>query len=299
MKNTFGCEIPSIKEIVSDSNVKETIATMLTDVLNYLDYEPSKSQNIVKHCLETALLCPSPEEYEEQAYRIIEAEKIAQRIPAKLFERANIMCQQISPYLLPGNLLDYGCGDGQVSELIIKKGTCRCANLTDVYEHSHIKAMGLPFKLFTQGGKAPFSDAEFSNVLALTVFHHSSNPVESIKDVSRVTKQSGRVIVVESVYGVDGKQLPRDMQQKIAGYLSLSAEQQRIVNVFFDHFYNRIISYNPNPATKVNVPFNFNTPDNWHQLFAEQGLEQERVVHLGLDQPLAPEYHTLHVLRKQ
>lgn len=299
MKNTFGCEIPSIKEIVSDSSVKETIATMLTDVLNYLDYAPSKSQAIVKQCLETAMRYPSPEEYEEQAHKIIDTEKITQRIPAKLAERANFMCQQISSYLLSGNLLDYGCGDGQVSELIIKKGACKCANLTDVYEHSHIKTTGLPFKLFTQGGKAPFLDAEFSNVLALTVFHHSSNPLESIKDVSRLTKAGGCVIVVESVYGVDGKQLPKDMQQKIAEYLSLSAEQQRIVNVFFDHFYNRIISYNPNPETKVNVPFNFNTPENWQKIFAQNGLEQEQVVHLGLDQPIAPEYHTLHVLRKR
>ena len=119
-----------------------------------------------------------------------------------------------------------------------------------------------------------------------------------MKDVARLTKVGGRVLVIESVYGVDGKQLPAEMQKKITEYLSLSAEQQRIVNVFFDHFYNRIISYNPNPATKVNVPFNFNTPENWQKLFAQQGLEQERVVHLGLDQPLAPEYHTLHVLRK-
>jgi SAM-dependent methyltransferase len=299
MKNHFGCEIPSIKEIVSDSSVKETIATMLIDVLNYLEYAPAKSQNIVRQCLQAAMNSPSQEEYEEQAHKIIDAEKIMQRIPQKLSERASFMYQQISPYLLAGNLLDYGCGDGQVSELIIKKGTCECADLADVYEHGHIKATGLPFKLFTQGGKAPFSDAAFSNVLALTVFHHSSNPVESIKDVSRLTKQGGRVVVVESVYGVDGKQLPKEMKQKIVEYLALSAEQQRIVNVFFDHFYNRILSYNPNPATKVNVPFNFNTPENWKKLFAQQGLEQEKVVHLGLDQPIAPEYHTLHVLRKR
>jgi SAM-dependent methyltransferase len=299
MQNAFGLPIPTIKEIIIDLNVKSTVSGMLLDVLTYLDLPSSKAKTLIDQCLQAAKDYSELEAYEEAAHNILSAEQVVQRIPQKLTERAALMYSQIAPYLLPGNLLDYGCGDGQVSELIIKKGTCTCANLTDVYEHGYIKATGLPFKLFTQGGKAPFSDAEFSNVLALTVFHHSSNPVESIKDVSRVTKQGGRVIVVESVYGVDGKQLPPDMQQKIAEYLSLSAEQQRIVNVFFDHFYNRILFYNPNPGTKVNVPFNFNTPENWKSLFAQEGLEQEHIVHLGLDQPLAPEYHTLHVLRKR
>ena len=89
------------------------------------------------------------------------------------------------------------------------------------------------------------------------------------------------------------------MKKKITGYLKLSAEQQRLLNVFFDHFYNRILTYSTNPETKVNVPFNFNTPDNWKAVFAQYGLKEEKVVHLGLDQQIAPEYHTLHVLRKQ
>ena len=80
--------------------------------------------------------------------------------------------------------------------------------LTDVYEHCHIKAAGLSFALFKQGEKTFFPDAAFEDVLALTVFHHSSNPIESMKDVARLTKVGGRVLVIESVYGVDGKQLP-------------------------------------------------------------------------------------------
>lgn len=297
MQNAFGLPIPTIKEIITDPDVKSTVSGMLFDVLTYLGLPNSKAKPLIDQCIKAAKTYTELEVYEEAAHNILAAEQIMERIPQKLTQRAALMYSQIAPYLLPGSLLDYGCGDGQVSELITKNRDQQ-VTLTDVYEHRHIKETGLPFTPFKQGQKTPFSDSVFENVLALTVFHHSSNPVESIKDVSRLTKAGGRVLVVESVYGVDGKQLPPEMQQKIAGYLSLSGEQQRIVNVFFDHFYNRILFYNPNPATKVNVPFNFNTPDNWRQLFAQLGLEQERVVHLGLDQPLAPEYHTLHVLRK-
>jgi SAM-dependent methyltransferase len=298
MQNAFGYEIPPIKEIVTDSRVKETVAAMLTDVLTYLGLTQTKSEEIVRQCLEAASSYQTLEAYEQQAHNLIEAENISQKIPEKLTVRASLKAGYIKPDLLPGNLLDYGCGDGQVSALIAKDTGVE-ATLTDVYEHKSVKATGLRFKLFRQGEKAPFKDAEFSNVLAITVFHHSSNPAQSIRDVARITKPGGRVIVVESVFGVDGKQLPPEMQKKIRGYLNLSAEQQRLLNVFFDHFYNRILTYSPNQETKVNVPFNFNTPDNWKTVFAENGLIQEKVVHLGLDQQIAPEYHTLHILRKQ
>lgn len=298
MKNAFGLPIPTIKEIITDPDVKSTVSSMLLDVLTYLGLPNSKAKTLIDQCLQAAKDYSKLETYEEAANNILATEQVMQRIPQKLTERAELMYSQIAPYLLPGKLLDYGCGDGQVSELITKNRGL-AVTLTDVYEHCHIKAAGLPFALFKQGKKTVFPDDEFENVLALTVFHHSSNPVESLKDVARLTKTGGRVLVIESVYGVDGKQLPAEKQKKIATYLSLSAEQQRIVNVFFDHFYNRIIFYNPDPDAKVNVPFNFYTPDNWLQLFGEQRLEQERVVHLGLDQPLAPEYHTLHVLRKR
>jgi SAM-dependent methyltransferase len=297
MQNAFGHEIPPIREIVTDPSVKATISCMLIDVLTYLGLPRSKAEALIGGCIEAAAGYETLEAYEEAAHKFLEAEKVAQRIPEKLKMRAELMYSQAAPHLTAGNVLDYGCGDGQVSELIAKN-ELREVTLTDVYMHRHIPETGLAFKPFKQGEKAPFSDGEFNNVLALTVFHHSSNPVESIVDVARVTRAEGCVLVVESVFGVDGKQLPTEMQKKVAGYVALSGEQQRKVNVFFDHFYNRILHYSTDAATKVNVPFNFNTPDGWQQVFLQNGLVQEEVVHLGLDQPTAPEYHTLHVLRK-
>lgn len=297
MKNAFGHEIPSINEIVTDSNVKKTIEIMLSNALIHLGLPHSRSQEIVHECLDIAARHQKTEIYEEQAHNIIQKENVTQNIPTQLSNRADVIHSQVTRYLLPNNLLDYGCGDARISELISKDKRLE-VKLTDVYEHPRLKATGLVFKHFRQGGKAPFPDAEFNNILALAVFHHSSNPEESIKDVARLTKPGGQVIVIESVYGVNGEELPLEMKKKLASYLQLSFEQQRLVNVFFDHFYNRILSYNPNPETQVNVPFNFNTPGNWKQLFALYGLRQKELVHLGLDTPFVPEYHTLHVLSK-
>jgi len=55
--------------------------------------------------------------------------------------------------------------------------------------------------------------------------------------------------------------------------------------------------YSDEPSKKINVPFNFNTPDGWKKIFEEHGLTQELVVDMNMDQPTVPEYHTMHILR--
>ncbi|HSV49479.1 MAG TPA: methyltransferase domain-containing protein, partial [Candidatus Acidoferrales bacterium] len=275
MQNAFGYQIPTIKQIVTDPSIKSTVSCMLIDVLTYLGLPSHKAEELIAQCLQTAISHDDICAYEEEAHNILEAQKVAQLVPEKLALRADLMYAQIAPYLVAGNVLDYGCGDGQVSELIAKN-IGQQVTLADVYQHRHIKETGLSFTLFKQGEKTPFPEAAFDNILALTVFHHSSNPTQSIHDVARLTKPGGRVIVVESVYSVDGHQLSMAMQKKIDNYLSLSGEQHR-VNIFFDHFYNRVLHYSKDAATKVNVPFNFNTPDNWKQLFAHHGLAQEKI----------------------
>jgi ubiquinone/menaquinone biosynthesis C-methylase UbiE len=297
MKNAFGLELYEIKDVVADKKVNQTIASTLYPVLTYLGIPSDKATEIIHNCLQAACTYSNLETYEEQAHNILAEERVSEKIPEKLSARASLMYSQIERYLLPGNVLDYGCGDGQVAELIAKNRRQE-VTLSDVYQHKHVRETGLKFRLFEQGAKTPFGDNEFDNALALTVYHHSSSPVDSINDVCRVTKPNGRVLVIESVYGVTGKELPLAVQKEIHSYLSLTSEQQRKVNLFFDHFYNRVIHYSKDAKTKVNVPFNFNTPDNWQKIFAACGLKQEVLVHLGLEQPTAPENHPLHVLRK-
>lgn len=92
--------------------------------------------------------------------------------------------------------------------------------------------------------------------------------------------------------------LSKGKRRPIKAFLSLRAQQQRMVNIFFDHFYNHVIFYNAESRKKVSVPYNFNTLEGWSRLFRETRLQEERVIHLGVDVPLALEYHTLHVLRR-
>ena len=80
-------------------------------------------------------------------------------------------------------------------------------------------------------------------------------------------------------------------------WLNLDSEEQRMVVAYFDHLFNRIIDYSDDPGMKVNCPYNFNTPDGWAGLLDSIGAPEVSREYLGVDQPLADIYHTIHVGR--
>jgi len=295
-KNAFDLKIPGIKEVFLDQTVKEYIGNTIGKVLGHLGISAQESDTIRNQCMDNAMSFELISDYESGTHRILDRAGVTREIPKKLTGRADQIYQQIRPWLLPGSVLDLGSGDGRVGELCAKNG--HEVLLTDVYKNQNIENTGLEFRLFQQGEPVPADNDSFDNTLALTVYHHCSDPLNTIRESFRVTKPDGRVLVIESVYGVTGDELSDRERDKAKDYLSLSAEQQRTANVFFDHFYNRVIHYSENPDSKVNVPFNFNTPEGWKDFFENEGFIQEAVVHLGTDQPTVPEYHTLHVLRK-
>jgi ubiquinone/menaquinone biosynthesis C-methylase UbiE len=293
-KNVFGLPIYEIKDVLADREIEAVIQAMRRAVFKYLGISDKKSDADMVECLNFAYTYKKVTEYEQSAHAVLAREGIVKAIPEKLIERAHIMYGQIQPHLFAGSVLDLGCGDARLAQLLVQDGFI--LQLADVYKNLNAAKISLPFKLLAQSEAVPFDDNQFDNTLLLTVLHHSDNPMQVLHEARRVTRANGRVIVIESVYGVDGKELSPDQRTYVQQYLALTPEQQRRVNIFFDHFFNRIISYSDDPTQKVNVPFNFNTPEMWKQLFEQAGLKQEQIVHLGVDQPSVPEYHTLHIL---
>ena len=157
--------------------------------------------------------------------------------------------------------------------------------MADVYKHPHVDETGLPFSELNQKGTLPYPDNHFDNVLVLTVAHHSDDPQKVLAEAHRVAKPGGRVIVIESVFDVED-------------YLDIPREQQFKVNMFFDHFYNRVIHYSEDPDQKVNVPFNFNTPTGWADEYERIGLKRVDFMPLAVDQEAVPEFHFLDVMEK-
>ncbi len=294
VKNSFGLRTYEIKEVFRNKDVEAYIRKTFAFVLKHLGISSKRQSEIINSCLDLAKNYNNITEYERDAHKIIQREGVIKKIPHKLSGRSTLIYKQIKPHVIKGKILDLGCGNGKVGDFLAKEKNI--VHLTDVYKHSHINNLDLEFKLFGQGEKIPFTNNTFDTTLLLVVLHHTNNPSKTLKEAMRVTKPGGRIIVIESVYGVNGKEIKTN-KKRASSYLSLTKEQQRMANTFFDHFYNRIIFYSEEKKNKVNVPFNFNTPEGWKKFFEKEGCKQERVIHLGIDQLIVPEYHTLHILK--
>jgi len=293
MHNVFGSKIYGIREVLGDKKVEEFVHRTLTKVLRNIITSGENHGQIAKDCLEYAKFHTSLFDYEDKAYEILEEGGFAGEFPETLIKRAKIMYKQIKPYIIKGSVLDLGCGDGRVGEILARE---HHVVLSDIYRDENIKNIDLEFRLFRQGESVPFDDNEFDNPLLLTVLHHSDDPLKTLRETHRVTKPGGRVLIIESVYGVKGGR-PLVKNKILKEYLLLAVEQQKKASIFFDHFHNRVIKFSEDLGMKVNVPFNFNTPNGWKGIFERNGMHQEKVIHLGFDQPTVPEYHTLHVCR--
>ncbi len=182
--------------------------------------------------------------------------------PAGAGGRSGLIFSQISPYLLGGTVLDIGAGDGKVGELAESR-LGKFVRLVDVLDYN---TSALPLDIY-DGVRLPYSDKQFDTSIASVVFHHADRPLDVLSETIRVTNK--RIVVIESVYFND---------------------EHRQLNAVLDWFYNRVLHSN------VNCPFNFQTPWGWEETFRSHGLKISASVDLGIDQPLAPEYHWLFAL---
>jgi 2-polyprenyl-3-methyl-5-hydroxy-6-metoxy-1,4-benzoquinol methylase len=294
-ENAFGDRIPDIGEIHKIKPVREYNEKTMAWILEELGV--SSLDGIVQKIMEIADEygkfgdISELSRYEEESHEILVDSGITKdRISEKLSSRANIVYNEIRDHIVGPKILDFGCGDGKIGELAAKDG--HEVILTDTYRHDHIDEIvneaGVEFySIQGQKGKIQLQNDLFDTTLLLTVKHHSSYPLHTLNEAKRMTKPGGRVIVIESVYGIE----------EDSDFGRLGSENQRLSNIFFDHFYNRAIHYSDDPARKVNVPFNFRSPEEWKQIYGAFGLEQIHFKRLGIDQPTVPEYHTLHILK--
>lgn len=282
-KNAFGKEIKDMADIVADPLCKDYITNTLGTIFGSLGvHDATLVETVLDYAQEQQ---PS---YELKARAELEKAGITQLLPSALQGRSQTIYDQIKSYIVGQRVLDLGCGDGKVGDLLAENGLE--VTLADIYQHEHVQKTGLSFRLLQANDRLDrlIEEEQYDTTLLLTVLHHSDNPSQTLDNAIQSTRRQGRIIVIESVYGIE--------DQTDFGRLTL--EQQFAVNVFFDHFYNRIIHYNDVPGKKVNVPFNFNTPDQWRRIFESRSLQQVEMQCLGFDQPLVPEYHTLHILDK-
>jgi SAM-dependent methyltransferase len=99
----------------------------------------------------------------------------------------------------PGRVLDWGCGHGQISHLLLERGvevvafdyaegspatTVRLEHYPDIEAH----VSGEPVAL-------PFPDDQFETVLSSGVLEHVQRPGDSLRELHRVLRPGGRLLI--------------------------------------------------------------------------------------------------------
>jgi ubiquinone/menaquinone biosynthesis C-methylase UbiE len=100
----------------------------------------------------------------------------------------------------PGRLLDWGCGWGQVSALLLQRGVELCAfDYRDGIEHPGLRPLErypeVAAYVSSEPVGLPYADGEFDAVLSCGVLEHVHDPDASLDEIRRVMRPGGRLYV--------------------------------------------------------------------------------------------------------
>lgn len=152
--------------------------------------------------------------------------------------------------LLPdqGTVLDVGCGNGTISNLIMASKPSLSIQGIDVLARS---SCAIPVKLY-DGLSFPYKDKSFDVVMFVDVLHHTADPLQLLIEAKRVARKS---IVLKD-------------------HLCDSSYARRVLT-FMDWVGNR--------SHGVGLPYNYLSSEQWSQTWNEIGSQPDAyITELGL-----------------
>ena len=100
--------------------------------------------------------------------------------------RIRRLSEILSSLILPGcSLLDVGCGDGKLAQLLIEKRPDLRVEGVDVHMRDQT---WLPVKLF-DGTNLPYPASSFDAVMLIDVLHHTPDPLLLLREALRVSRR--------------------------------------------------------------------------------------------------------------
>ena len=240
----------------------DTVRQSLRDVFTALRIEPARARQAIDDIVRLGCGGLPEAQIEAELKPLLADLNLAARFAGGRPERVRLIHDQIARYVPAGaSVLDLGCGDGLVGASFADGA--RQVQLADVKDRNRT---ALPFARY-DGRTLPFPDKSFDVALLVTVLHHCDDPAAFLREVMRVTRR--RIVAIETVY---------------------LSEPHRSFNIFFDWFYNRVLTDGDA------VPYKFNSPEGWWFLFRKQHLAVTGCDDIGLEQAAIPEYHWLYAL---
>ncbi len=195
---------------------------------------------------------------------------LPQKLQEKLSNRAHLIFLQIAPHLkgIDGKVLDFGCGDGQVTHLISQKLGLDVVGI-DVkhYPARHVK---VPIGLF-DGKKVNAKPGTYSAAVITNVLHHESENELILKELKRLRIK--KLVIIETVpVGKTPKEILLDRERTFMN----------------DHLYNRLFH-----SADIPVPGTYETAKGWIERFKKIGYRVSHSQDLGFDQPTIRDSHHL------
>lgn len=199
-------------------------------------------------------------------------------VSRQLNARAERILEQIWEYLLPGSIVDWGCGDGDVTRRLADRG--RSVFAVDVVDER--KWWKGEFHHYDESLFPPSLAGRVVDIaLVLTVLHHARSPGLTLGHIAQLKPR--RMILIESVPSLKHPVLDD-------GADCFAVERVRYEYCgFVDWLYNRVLHED------VQTTYNYLSAAGWDQLLAGAGYRRVAWKDLGIDQPLVPEWHALMV----
>lgn len=199
---------------------------------------------------------------------------LSQSIDEKLAGRADIIYGQIKPFLpSAGKLLDFGCGDGQVTQRIQDQYPQLVVCGVDVADYK-APSVSVPIGILV-GSRVPATSGTVDCIVATNVLHHEANNQQCLAQMQRLVTPDGQLIIIETVpVGATPKAIEQDHERTF----------------WNDLIYNRWFHTGDIP-----VPGTYETQQGWVARFERMGFQAVHDQNLGVDQPTIQDVHVLQV----
>jgi hypothetical protein len=193
----------------------------------------------------------------------------------KLRDRAYTIYAQIASHIvnINGPVIDYGAGDGQVTQLLHDElGVSIEGFDLRAYKSPNVS---VPVHLF-DGQAVPRESGSYEAGILTNVLHHEKDNERIICDLSRLVTK--KLVIIETVpAGQTEEELEKDKERTFMN----------------DYLYNRLFH-----NADVPVPGTFETAQNWVSRFARHGWNLVHGEDLGFDQPTIRDRHYLYVFSR-
>ncbi|MCB1532510.1 MAG: methyltransferase domain-containing protein [Alphaproteobacteria bacterium] len=273
-----------ISAALKDDFTREAVFADFSHTFGYMGMPEKEAQNLTSHIM--ALL----EDIEElniaeiSIYTMLNAAPCSAKNPIPVTDvidhmltgRAEKIFEQTYQHLsdIKGKIIDFGAGDGQVTQLMANSGL----DIQGIDVRAY-KAPNITVKIDQfDGGRTKFAHQFFKAALVTNVLHHEINNEKCLSELSRIV--SDRLVVVETVP---------------VGATPDDIEKDRLRSFMNDYFYNRLLH---DPKFDVPVPGTYETPEGWIKRFEKHGWNAIHSENLGIDQPVIQDTHHLLIFER-